>query len=80
MAQDNASLAQPLRARGADVVFAERVEHGPAREAGIGGACHQGDREPGEDQESRPLQRALRERNVRARWEELESGPVQLEE
>ena len=80
MAIGDPPLRESFRPRGAHVILVEHVEHRAARETGIRGRRDERDREPWQDQEARPLQRTVAERDVRPRWEELETGHVELEE
>ena len=67
----HAPLAHALRARGADVVLAEHVEHRAARQARVGRGGHERERQPGQHEVLRPLDRILRQRHVAAAREQV---------
>ena len=62
--EDHLPLGEPLCARGADVVLAERLEQVVARQAGVDRHVEHREHDPGQDQVVEPVAEAARERDV----------------
>ena len=81
VAEDHAPLAEPLRARRANVVLGHHLDHAAAHQPRVEGGERGREHEPRHDQRPEPQPRVLRERHVAARaHEEVELPDVVREQ